>query len=99
MDASHCAILHTPDAYTHIYDTGDAASYRQQRAGRYSAAAFWAEMADPSRGARFPPLSSDTGEAMAAVADAYGEEDPPPTQEFGREELRYRVALVCVRWA
>lgn len=57
-------------------------------AGQYSLGAFLREMADPSQGAVFPIT-----EGGAAVGGAEGG-DPPSTQAFGREDIRYRVALV-----
>lgn len=69
---------------------------QQQLAGVYSTGAFFKEMADPSQGARFPSSgsgsSSSRGGGGGIVDDVYG--DPPAAQEFGREELRHRVALV-----
>ena len=66
-------------------------------------------MADPSKGARFPPPSNTNNReakgAAAARSLAVGSllaggdaGDLPSTQAFGREELRYRVALVRLKW-
>ena len=94
----------TPSVYTTfpthacIHPTDDngqpASPPTSNPAGQYSLGAFLREMADPSQGAVFPVAEGGGAAALGGLLAGGDGEDPPSTQAFGSEELRYRVALV-----